>query len=178
MKDSAEAPLNVRMGEMLVTSQGRPLKTLLGSCVGLVLYSRRRQSEIGASNVGSTQKLGQAGPAIGGLAHIVLPEARGRDGSAAKFADVAIPALAAQIESAGGGRRLRAKIAGGANMFDSAAESTIGDQNLTAIRALLRELLIPIVAEHCGGTQGRKLTFYPRTATVTIEVVGGENIEI
>ena len=40
-------------------------------------------------------------------------------------------------------------IAGGANMLATQATSTIGDQNLEAIRRLLAELRIPVVAEHC-----------------------------
>ena len=43
---------SIRMGEMSVASDGELLRTLLGSCIGLALYDRRRQ--------------------VGGLAHIVF----------------------------------------------------------------------------------------------------------
>lgn len=149
----------IRMGNMRIGRDEQPLTTLLGSCIGLAIYSRR--------------------PAVGGLAHIVLPASRGREGPPAKFADTAIPALIREIEIAGGrSSALQAKIAGGANMLASTAETTIGDQNIESIRNLLRERGIPIVAEHCGGTQGRRMTFYPHTAVVTIDVVGGDSIEL
>ena len=63
-------------------------------------------------------------------------------------------------------------------MLASQAVSTIGDQNLEMIQRLLRELRIPIVAAHCGGMQGRRMTFYPDTGRVTIEVVGGDRLEL
>jgi chemotaxis protein CheD len=147
------------MGEMQLGCGEQSLKTLLGSCIGLALYSRRN--------------------AVGGLAHIVLPESRGQEGPPAKYVDTAIPELIRRIELAGGqATNLNAKIAGGANMLASQAVLTIGDQNLAAIRRMLREYGIPIVAEHCGGTQGRRMTFYPNFGRVTIEVVGGEIVEI
>ena len=157
--ESAKTHASIRMGEMQVGCGDQPLKTLLGSCIGLALYSRRS--------------------AVGGLAHIVLPESRGQEGPPAKYVDTAIPELIRRIELAGGqAAKLNAKIAGGANMLASQAVSTIGDQNLAAIRRMLREFGIPIVAEHCGGAQGRRMTFYPNSGRVTIEVVGGEIVEI
>ena len=157
--EPARGHASVRMGEMLVGCGEEPLKTLLGSCIGLALFSRRSM--------------------IGGLAHIVLPESRGKPGPPAKYVDTAIPELIRQIELAGArATSLKAKIAGGANMLSSRAVSTIGDQNLETIQLLLRDLGIPIVAEHCGGVQGRRMTFYPDTGRVTIEVVGGDSLEI
>ena len=151
---------SIRMGEMAIARDGEgPLKTLLGSCIGLAMYSRR----------GS----------VGGLAHIVLPESRGLDGPPAKYVDKAIPELIRRIESkVGTGLGLKAKVAGGANMLASQSAVTIGDQNLEMIRSMLGELRIPIVAEHCGGTQGRRMTFYPDTGKATIEIVGGDSFDI
>lgn len=150
---------SIRMGEMSVGRGEESLRTLLGSCIGLALYCRRSL--------------------IGGLAHIVLPESRGKQGTPAKYVDTAIPELIRRIELAGGrGGNLKAKIAGGANMLASQAVSTIGDQNLETIQRLLRKLEIPIVAEHCGGVSGRRMTFYLNTGRVTIEVVGGDSVDI
>ncbi len=147
------------MGELLVICGDDPLKTLLGSCIGLALYSRRGT--------------------VGGLAHIVLPESRGRAGPPGKFADTAIPEMIRLIEVNGGNvRNVNAKIAGGANMLDLNAATTIGDQNQETIRRILSEMRIPIIAEHCGGVQGRRMTFYPSTGRLAIDVVGGETIEI
>ena len=157
--ERARSPASIRIGEMLVGRGEERLRTLLGSCIGLALYSRHSS--------------------VGGLAHIVLPESSGQQGPPAKYVDTAIPELIRRIELAGGqATNLKAKVAGGANMLASQAVSTIGDQNLEAIRQLLRDLRIPIVAEHCGGVQGRRMTFYPGTGRVTIEVVGGDKVVI
>jgi chemotaxis protein CheD len=147
------------MGELRIGRGEKPLRTLLGSCIGLALYSPRSK--------------------VGGLAHIVLSYSRGQQGPPAKYADTAIPEMIRRIELAGGrSNSLKAKVAGGANMLGSQAISTIGDQNLETIQRLLREFEIPIVAEHCGGEQGRRMTFYPDTGRVTIEVVGGDRVDI
>ena len=156
---SSKAHPSLRMGELLVSNGEAPLRTLLGSCIGLALHSRR--------------------DGVGGLAHIVLPRSLGREGPAAKYVDTAIPELLRQIELAGTRTtHLTAKIAGGANMLGSEAVSTIGDQNLAMLRRLLLESRIPIVAEHCGGTRGRRMILYPNTGQVSIEMVGGEVVEI
>ncbi len=150
---------SLRMGEMDVGTGDTFLKTLLGSCVGLALYDR------------------SAG--VGGLAHIVLPASRGHDGPAGKFVDTAIPELIDRIRQIGGQpSRLSAKLAGGASMFDTQSASAIGDQNVEAIREELSGRSIPVAAIHCGGTQGRRMTFWPAIGKVLIEIVGSESIEI
>ena len=106
------------------------IRTLLGSCVGVVLYDR-------------TSKLG-------GLAHVVLPSARGPVDHPGKYADTAIPAVIAELERRLGPRtrtRLTAKLVGGASMFqvDTPAESTlnIGRRNQEAIEAILDDAADP-----------------------------------
>ena len=151
---------SLRMGELAVGNSDSVFKTLLGSCIGLALYDSRSQ--------------------IGGLAHIVLPSSKGHaDELLGKFADTAIPELIRGIEQLGGKlRSLRAKLAGGANMFHSSSEMAIGELNLKAIHQELLERSIPVAASHCGGTQGRRMTFRPATGAVVIEIVGKPPVEI
>lgn len=147
------------MGEMSVAAGDGELRTLLGSCIGLALYDRRRK--------------------IGGLAHIVLPSARESTDRPGKFADTAIPALIEQMEEAAGGRlKLIAKMAGGASMFSSTPVGNIGVQNSQACETLLRALRIPIVGKDCGGTQGRRMVFDTATGRVVIEIVGRDPVEL
>ncbi|MEZ6129441.1 MAG: chemotaxis protein CheD [Planctomycetaceae bacterium] len=151
--------ITVRIGEMAVAGGDTVLKTLLGSCIGIALYDTRRS--------------------IGGLAHVVLPDSSGHRGPAGKFVDTAIPELIRQIEQQGGMRRsLRAKLAGGANMFMTVSTATIGDQNLAAVQRALANQTIAVAAAHCGGCQGRRMIFSPATGRVRIEVVGSESVEI
>ncbi len=147
------------MGEMSVASEGELLRALLGSCVGLALYDRQQK--------------------IGGLAHIVLPEARGKTDQPGKFADTAIPELIQQMsELAGQPLRLSAKLVGGASMFSHSAAASIGDQNVEACRQQLNQLRVPVVAQHCGGKQGRKISLDTASGLVRIEIVGQDSIEL
>ena len=149
------------MGAIAVSQTNGGLRTLLGSCLGLVLYERRLK--------------------IGGLAHIVLPRApEGRCDTPGKFVDTAVPALIRKMEELAGGAtwNLCAKIAGGANMFQTTAANTIGEQNIAATERVLEELRIPVVGRHLGGEQGRRMTLDIATGTVTIDVVGAETITL
>ena len=96
-EDSTKLELrpSIRMGEMDVVRHRGILRTLLGSCIGLALYDGRYQ--------------------IAGLAHIVLPTARGVTDLPGKFVDTAIPGLLQEMKGlAGASVRPVAKIAGGA----------------------------------------------------------------
>jgi chemotaxis protein CheD len=155
----AGANSSIRMGEMSVASDGEALRTLLGSCIGLALYDRRRQ--------------------VGGLAHIVLPRNRGPTDRPGKFVDTAIPTLIERMEElAGGALKLTAKIAGGASMFPTTVAANIGLQNIESCERILGELQIPIVARHCGGKQGRRMSLNTTNGTVLIEIVGEDPIKL
>jgi chemotaxis protein CheD len=147
------------MGGIAVAKGNGRLRTLLGSCIGLVLYDRRRT--------------------VGGLAHVVLPKSRGTDDPPGKFMDTAIPALIREMEVIGG-RPLKpeARIAGGANMFATSVTNTVGRQNIEACEQLLGEFGIPLVGRHCGGQQGRRMVLDTSTGVVTIEIVGADLVEI
>ena len=150
---------SLRMGEMSIAIDGEDLRTLLGSCIGLALYDRRQK--------------------IGGLAHIVLPHARGATDRPGKFVDTAIPTLIESMQEVAEDRlRLTAKFAGGASMFSTTVATKIGQQNVESCERLLDELRIPVVAKHCGGEQGRRMCLKTTNGQVTIEIVGQEPIEL
>jgi chemotaxis protein CheD len=149
------------MGEIAVSQTSGALRTLLGSCLGLALYEPKSK--------------------IGALAHIVLPASLGRSELPGKFVDTAVPAMVRGMRALVADRpmRLQAKFAGGANMFAAAgAANTVGAQNVSAVERILRELGIPVTARHCGGEQGRKMTFDLATGLVTIEIVGAEIVTL
>ena len=151
--------IDVRMGKLRSGRTEVTFRTLLGSCVGLVLFDPVEK--------------------VGGVALIMLPASDGRDGSPGKFVDTAIPELIFQLEQFGAKKsRMTAKIVGGANMFASDAASAIGDRNLDAIRAELQQRAIPIAGSHCGGIQGRRMMFSVATGRVTVQVVGADVVEI
>ncbi len=153
----------VRMGELAASSaSGHVLVSLgLGSCIGLALMDRR---------------LG-----IAGLAHVVLPHApHDSQENPRKFADFAVPALILELEALGARRtRLEAVLVGGAAMFAiSSASLDVGQRNETAVRDLLADLRIPVLATATGGNRGRTIRVDVATTAVTVREAGGKNTEL
>jgi len=144
----------VGMGQIALLPAPKLGRAVLGSCVGIALYDERKR--------------------LGALAHVVLPKASGREVPApGKFADTAIEWMLDALARQGADRkRLLAKLAGGANMFAAAGPFQIGKQNADAVRGKLGENGIRLVAEHLGGTQGRRVTFDVAACSLMIEVVG------
>ncbi len=138
----------VKTGDTLITYA-------LGSCVGICLYDPLRK--------------------IAGLSHIMLPSASASavKGQDMKYADTAIPLLINKMVAAGAMRSsLKAKIAGGAKMFATTGNSdisNIGDRNVTAVKATLSALRIPILASDVGDSFGRTQSFDADTGTMKIK---------
>ena len=144
---------SVPMGEICIAAAPAVLRTVLGSCVGLALYDPHVR--------------------VGGLAHIVLPESRGENASAGKFADTAVPALIEELIKRGAKKSsLSARLAGGARMFKVVSMKNIGEMNAVAVRRLLAERFIPIVQEDLGGEKGRRMTLNVQTGEVSVEFPG------
>ncbi len=146
--------VNVRMAEMNVVRDSYSLKTILGSCVGVILHDPVRR--------------------ISGLAHVMLPTRARGDSAIGKYADTAIPALLAMLT--GNGSRassLRAYLVGGAKMFPMASGpiGSIGDQNVSAARKALAEAAVPIVFEDTGGTRGRTVIFDNSKGEVSVRTL-------
>lgn len=115
---------------------------------------------------------------VGGLVHIMLPDstAVANNKNIPKFADTGVEELVKQIVAAGGIKsRLVAKIAGGAQMFafQTANEAMrVGDRNVAACIAKLKEMHIPLLAQDTGDSYGRTVVFYPETGDYIIKAVG------
>lgn len=152
-------PAPLRIGEFRVARKSGCLRAILGSCVGVALIDDQQQ--------------------IAGLAHILLPDSGGRFQSqqdqslVGRYADTAVPIMVRSIEQMGPIRSpLAAYLAGGANMFGSRVDETIGDLNIRAAERALKQLDIRIVAKHCGGRCGRRIVVDVATGHVTIEGIG------
>ena len=127
---------------------GRPevfKATGLGSCLAVGLYD----AELG----------------LGGLAHALLPGRRkeGPLAGSAKFVEDAIHEMYRSLLGQGADKgRLVAKLAGGANMFETEFLSQvngIGARSAHSARTALAGLGIPLVAEDVGGNRGRTVEF-------------------
>lgn len=141
----------VGMADLAVARSPTVLVTIgLGSCVGVALYDEKAR--------------------VGGLAHIMLPYSGNVPvTNPAKFADTALPLLVSNLKREGAAvRRLTAKVAGGAQMFQLAKPTEamrIGERNTEAVLAWLSAAGIPVVAQDTGGNWGR---------TVELDTASGE----
>ncbi|MDL2294126.1 chemotaxis protein CheD [Ruminococcaceae bacterium OttesenSCG-928-D13] len=147
--------ITIGIADLNVTkAPGSLITYALGSCVGICLYDQ----------------------AVGviGMSHILLPSSAQIPGNNTpmKFADTAIPMLMVKMQALGARpTQLKAKIAGGAQMFASmsnASIANIGERNVAAVKATLQRLRVPIMAEDTGSNYGRTLLFTPGDFMMTI----------
>ena len=152
------ADLNIALSPYKLITVG------LGSCVGIAIYDK------------------DAG--IGGLAHIMLPDSSqfNKVTNEIKFADLAIPIMVQDMIKKGARlKNMKAKIAGGASMFnfpDKTIVMDIGNRNGIAVKSALKILCIPILAEDIGGNKGRTLIFDTANGSLFIRTVGMGTTEI
>lgn len=122
----------------------------LGSCVGVALldYDKKRSA----------------------LAHIMLPNSKKFEGNNNnnKFADIAINKMIKEMKNYGC-KTIVAKIAGGASMFPGRENFNIGKSNIAAVKSILNENNIKIIAEDIEGNFGRTLKIYPGDLSVKIK---------
>lgn len=129
------------------------LRTVLGSCIGIVLYDLRAR--------------------IGAMGHVILPASLEGEGDPGKFADTAVDELVRRMLAEGAERkRISAKIAGGAAMFGSDSASALGARNADAVRNRLDHHAIPLMGSAIGGSKGRRMILDPATGEVHIDVIG------
>ncbi|WP_066084459.1 chemotaxis protein CheD [Anaerotignum neopropionicum] len=138
--------ITVGIADMKFTRmEGRLITYALGSCVGVCLYDPIAK--------------------VGAMVHVMLPQKleNSVDSNVFKFADTGIRATIRKMEVFGAvKRRLIAKIAGGAKMFDipgGGSLGNIGQRNIESVRQTLKAEGIPIVAEDVGSNYARTLVF-------------------
>lgn len=151
--------IKVGMADMNVCTPPNAITTLgLGSCIGVVLYD--------------------PGTKICGMVHIMLPDSTAikNNDNPAKFADTGIRDLISRLTKMGTQKAaLRAKIAGGAQMFAFNSDNDmlrVGLRNAEAVRKVLAGYNIKIMAEDCGDRYGRTIEFYPETQELYIKAIG------
>lgn len=146
------------MSQMDVIESPDIMKTTLGSCIGLILFDKKKTKF--------------------GLVHIMLPRSnQSSDAPIGKCADTAVVALVKKMKVPAGD--LKAIVTGGANMFQKQISNNtvaIGQQNIEAVKAQLIELSIPIVAEDVAGFKGRQVTVNAGEKKVLVNTIGSEPI--
>ncbi|MBU9720343.1 MULTISPECIES: chemotaxis protein CheD [Bacillaceae] len=151
--------IQVGMADLKYANSPNKIRTSgLGSCVGLIIYDEREKKC--------------------GMAHIMLPESSlARNGvlHRPKYADTAIEDLVKRFVDEGSPvYRLKAKIAGGAQMFNFSSTNEvmrIGPRNAEAVKVLLEEYKIKLISEDVGGNSGRTIEFNPDNSILQIKTI-------
>ncbi len=152
--------INVGVAEWKIGGTPDALRTTLGSCVGIVLYSAKHR--------------------VGGLSHVLLGEAPGgKIINRGKYARPAVESLFTEICKAHAVQAsdLTARIFGGASMFESihsAFLQNIGTENVRVARETLNALKVPVILEDVGGSAGRTITFFLDDGRVLMRANGKE----
>jgi chemotaxis protein CheD len=148
----------VGLGEVKVgRERGVLFSRALGSCVAVIVYD------------------GEA--SVGGMAHIMLPyKLEDNPKRPGKYADTAVRELVRKLEECGGERRrMIAKIVGGARMFNGERFGNIGEENVRAVKKMLKLEKLKLVAEDTGGSYARSVEFDLSTGEIRVKsYVAGE----
>ena len=153
-----EREIHVHVADFKVGTAGDILLTIgLGSCVAIMLYDHAAS--------------------VGGLAHVLLPSPSltRREQIPGKFPQSAIPLLLSEMTARGADpRRVTARIAGGASMFQNLQPSgtvQMGERNAVAVRNVLAEENIPLVGSSVGGDFGRTVRFFIADGRIEVSTV-------
>ena len=143
----SDARTNDSVQDVLVTYS-------LGSCIGVALYDPVAK--------------------VAGLLHFQLPTSTLNPEQArlnpCMFADTGMKTLLSEMESRGGVRkRMKAKLAGAAQMLNDAAMFNIGKKNHAAIRKIFWQFGMFIEAEEIGGEAPRTMYLQAADGMVTIK---------
>jgi chemotaxis protein CheD len=129
---------------------GDTLTTILGSCVATCLYDPTVR--------------------VGGMNHFLLPDGGKGKGDLRRYGLHAMELLINALLKAGAQKhRLQAKLFGGAAMHDGLRD--IGRSNAEFARRFLATEGIPCIAENLGGTQGRRLRYWPTTGRAQLRMM-------
>lgn len=154
-----EAVVKVGIADASLVKSPNTIRTSgLGSCVGVIIYDVTNE--------------------VAGLAHVMLPDSslsKQENVNIYKYADTAIDYLQQQLLKHGASKfQMKAKIAGGAQMFPNQLTSEvmrIGPRNVEAVKEHLKRYQIPLIAADIGGSSGRTIVFDPSTGNLTIRTV-------
>jgi chemotaxis protein CheD len=148
-------PIFLVPGTICCSAEPAVVTTILGSCVAVCLFDRRRR--------------------VGGMNHYLLPRQRGEQDSP-RYGDVAFRQLLAAMTRLGCKEGdLRAKVFGGAAVLPFASQAdTVGTQNVVVALEVLRQHAIPVLARRTGGQRGLYLRFHTAIGRVLVRELAGD----
>ncbi|KAB2494676.1 chemotaxis protein CheD [Priestia endophytica] len=166
MRNNRKDAVKVGIAEMGFVRAPSCIYTVgLGSCVGVVIYDQKEK--------------------MAAMAHVMRPYAEksgDRKFNRAKYADTAVYALCETLLQNGGKlENFRAKIAGGAQMFQHYStehDMRIGPRNIEALKRFLHEVNVPLLSKDVGGRRGRTIKFDPVSEVLFIRSINTNVREI
>jgi chemotaxis protein CheD len=151
----------LKPGELIFSGEPAVIVTVLGSCLSVTMFSRRR--------------------ALGGICHGLLPKCgqqkKGCHGECLegfKYVDCSIRRMVQLFDRHKVKRSdIEVKCFGGADMFNRPIERpgivSIGKQNVTAAEQILKSEGLKLHVVDVGGLQGRKIFFNTHTGEVLLK---------
>ncbi len=135
-------------GYIFCTGEAATVNAVLGSSVAVCLWDRQLR--------------------FGGMNHFLFPRAGGPEEATACYGNVSTAALVRMMEKAGARRRnMLGQVLGGGRPFGS-PDGGLGEKNVEAARAALRQKGVVISSEDVGGHMGRKVVFDTRTGHLMV----------
>lgn len=135
-------------GYIYIAVEPTVISTVLGSCVSVSIYDRRRK--------------------VGGMNHFLYPTAEHDSEATAIFGDAATLNLIRMMIQDGSKRKdLEAQIIGGSYNSDI-SPTDMGRRNIMTARRILTRQRVHVVSEDVGGTLGRKVVFHTTSNEVAI----------
>ncbi len=150
-----EYEINVGVGEMVSACSPTILKTILGSCVALILYDKINQ--------------------VGGMAHIFLPKKKDSNSNEpnGKYADTAVPSLLEEIIKLGAKKQyIFAFMVGGGNIFQHSRRGgipTIAESNVKSTKKELKKIGLNLVGLDVRRDKGCKVRFNLDSGDIKVE---------
>jgi chemotaxis protein CheD len=138
----------LKPGFLYVADEPTVISTVVGSCVVVSLYDRRRF--------------------VSGANHFQFPFIGDKRQATARYGNVAVSALIEMMLNNGSKlKHLEAQLFGGAHNADTAVQN-VGRENVGIARKMVTRKKIPIVSEDVGGQKGRKVVIDTNTNQIVV----------
>lgn len=155
MHEDTSPSLFLLPGTLMAERAAHVVTTVLGSCIAVCLWDPLM--------------------GVGGINHYLLPLWNGEGLKTPRFGNIAVPRLIERMEKMGAGKsRMLAKVFGGSSMFSNPRGLIgVGERNIEIAFHQLASVNIPVVAQHVGGTLGRKIIFNTQDGRVLMRPLSG-----
>ena len=156
--DNHSLCIYLKPGEVVVANQPILVRTILGSCIAVTMFSPSRR--------------------IGAICHAMMPD-RGSKHHDLRYVDTAILYIHRKVHEFGAANDLEIKLFGGAQVLLTTdrllpRNLTVGMKNVARAQEILAEHGLPVAKSDVGGSRGRKLFFSIMNGDVYVARLGSD----